>query len=172
MTTIDRRCDPQSNGGGGTSLSSSPPCNPAGTLPLSTSQCDCRRLATSPRIWIPAYVVKSRSPPSPTTIPLRVLCDNDNQQRRRGGRGWRGRGGHPTRPPKQEGGVGILLALAATTANDDTDAPSAVLSLNPPANRRAQSHPPCPEPLGIDPRPPQLLLDLADPRPRPPLGEL
>ena len=65
-----------------------------------------------------------------------------------------------------------MLALAAATANNDADAPSAVLFLSPPANRRAQSRPPRPEPLSLNPGPPQLLLDLADPHPRAPLGEL
>ena len=135
--TIDRRCDPRSRGGGGTELLSFPPCNPAGTSPLSTSECNRHCPATSPRIWLrrspsnrdaqspprhrhcrcrrgrwhcsrchcrpaiafstcrrkggedggpctqsaglPPRCRTAASPPSPTTIPPRVLCDDDDR---------------------------------------------------------------------------------------------
>ena len=142
-TTIDRRRDPRSHGGGGTESSLSPPCNPAGTSPSSTSECDCRCPAMSPRIWLrrtlsnrdarspPRHCHRRRrrgrwhcrcrqrrpaiafpacrrkggeysgpctrsaglpprcrtvaSPPSPTTIPPRVLCNEDDRRQHQGG---------------------------------------------------------------------------------------
>ena len=74
---IDRRCDPQSRGGGGTALLSTLPCNPAGALPLSASKCNHRRPATSTPIWLrrtPSNCDKGPHSPPPPTLARHCRC--------------------------------------------------------------------------------------------------
>ncbi len=71
MAMIDRRCDPQSHRGGGTTLSSTPPCNLAGALLPSASECDCHRPATADSA--PAYAVESQQAIKPLPGPASSL---------------------------------------------------------------------------------------------------
>ena len=47
---------------------STPPCNPAGALPLSASECDCRCPATSMQIWL-RHTPSNRDNRSPSPSP-------------------------------------------------------------------------------------------------------